>query len=160
MEAKKKVCAYARVSTEFEQQMGSYENQIDIYTEKITSNPEWEFVGVYADPGLSGTTDDRPEFQRMLRDAERHKIDIILVKSISRFARNTLLTVRTIRYLQSLGVAVIFEKENIDTSKPYSEMMLSILSAFAQEESRNISERVKKALRMKIANGDLPWTDT
>jgi len=155
---KKRVCAYARVSTEFEEQMGSYDNQVEVYTEMIKSNPEWEFVGIYADPGLSGTMEERPEFQRMLKDAEKHRIDIILVKSISRFARNTLLFIETIRHLQDLGVAVIFEKEKIDTSKPYSEMMLTILSAFAQEESRNISERTRKGLMMKAMNGEAAWS--
>ena len=157
---KPRVCAYARVSTGLEQQKESCDNQIELYTQKIQSNPDWEFVGIYADPGFTGTKDDRPEFKRMLKDAEKHRIDIILVKSISRFARNTLISIQTIRHLQELGVAVIFEKENLDTSKPYSEMMLTILSAFAQEESRSISERVTKGKRMRAANGEVSWTPT
>ena len=154
---KPRVCAYARVSTLSDQQESSYDNQVKIYTEKIMKNPEWEFAGIYADQGLTGTKEKRPEFQRMMKDAEKHKIDVILVKSISRFARNTLITISTIRRLQELGVAIIFEKENIDTSKPYSEMMLTILSAFAQEESRNISERVKRGRRMRAKNGEAGW---
>ena len=158
MEKKKlRVCAYARVSTLSDQQESSYDNQVEIYTEKITNNPDWEFVGIYADQGLTGTKEERPEFQRMLKDAEKGKIDIILVKSISRFARNTLITISTIRRLQELGVAIIFEKENIDTSKPYSEMLLTLLSAFAQEESRNTSERVKRGKRMRAKNGEAGW---
>lgn len=156
---KPRVCAYARVSTDNEAQETSCSNQIEIYTQMILSNPDWEFAGVYADPAMTGTNADRPQFQAMLKDAEKHRIDIILVKSLSRFARNTLLAIQTIRHLQNLGVAVIFEKEHIDTSKPYSEMMLTILAAFAQEESRTISERCTKGRRMREANGQVQWSE-
>ena len=158
-EKKLRVVAYARVSTGYAEQISSYENQVEMFMERIKSTPEWDFAGVYADPAMTGTTDERPEFQRMLRDAERHKFDMILCKSISRFARNTLITIQTIRHLQSIGVAVIFEKENIDTSKPNSEMMLTVLSAFAQEESRNISERVKAGYRLRYLNGEALWSE-
>ncbi len=154
---KPRVCAYARVSTDAERQLGSFENQVEIYTEKIKGNPDWEFAGIYSDPGISGTIAERPGFQKMLQDAKRHKFDIILVKSISRFARNTILCIEKIRMLQGLGIAVIFEKENIDTSKPYSEMILTILSSFAQEESRNASERLKKGKKMRALNGQSEW---
>ena len=86
---KLRVAVYARVSTDYAEQMTSYDNQIEVYTKKVMSNPEWELVGIYADPAISGTTGDRPEFKRMLRDADRQKFDMILCKSISRFARNT-----------------------------------------------------------------------
>lgn len=152
-----RVCAYARVSTLCGEQLNSFENQVEIYTDKIKSNPEWEFAGVYADPAISGTTGDRPQFKKMMCDAKKHKFDLILVKSISRFARNTLLALQSIRELRQLGIRVIFEKEHIDTGNPESEMMLTIMSAFAQEESRNISERVKKGIQMRAANGDIPW---
>ena len=158
-EKKLRVVAYARVSTGYAEQISSYENQVEMFMERIKSTPEWDFAGVYADPAMTGTTDERPEFQRMLRDAERHKFDMILCKSISRFARNTIITIQTIRHLQSIGVAVIFEKENIDTSKPNSEMMLTVLSAFAQEESRNISERVKAGYRLRYLNGEALWSE-
>ena len=158
-EKKLRVVAYARVSTGYVEQIGSYENQVEMFKERIKSTPEWDFAGIYADPAMTGTTGNRPEFQRMIRDAERHKFDMILCKSISRFARNTIITIQTIRHLQSIGVAVIFEKENIDTSKPHSEMMLTVLSAFAQEESRNISERVKAGYRLCYLNGEALWSE-
>ena len=153
----KRVAAYCRVSTDYDTQMGSYDNQVEMYMNKIANNPDWQLVDIYADPAVSGTTDKRPNFQRMLRDADNKAFDLLLVKSISRFARNTLITIETIRHFQSLGIGCFFEQENIDTSSPYSEMMLTILSAFAQEESRNISERVKKGIRMNQARGNVPW---
>ena len=152
-----RVAAYCRVSTATEAQMGSYDNQVQMYMNKIANNPDWQLVDIYADPDVSGTTDKRPNFQRMLRDAENKAFDLLLVKSISRFARNTLITIETIRNLKSLGIGCFFEKENIDTSSPYSELMLTILSALAQEESRNTSERVKKGIRMNQARGNVPW---
>ena len=155
---KPRVAAYARVSTGYKSQETSYDHQVGIYTERIMNNPEWEFVGVYADSETTGTTGNRPEFERMLRDAERHRIDIILCKSISRFARNTLLAIETIRHLSSIGVAIIFDSPKIDTSQPYSEMLLTIMAAFAQEESRNISERVKKGIYLRALNGQIAWT--
>ena len=157
MSRKPRAVAYARVSTEEESQKTSYENQVEIYTDRILENPEWEYAGTYADPAITGTTGERPEFKRMMKDAEHHKFDIILCKSISRFARNTLLTVESIRKLQELDIKVIFEKENLDTSEPAAEMMLTIMSAFAQEESRNASERVKEGIRLRAANGSVTW---
>ncbi len=152
-----RVAAYCRVSTGFGEQMNSFDNQVSIYMDKIAKNPNWVLADIYADPAISGTTDNRPEFQRMIQDAEKGQFNLLLVKSISRFARNTLVSMQTVQHLQSLGIGVIFEKENIDTTKSYSEMMLTILSAFAQEESRNISERVRKGKRMKEARGEIPW---
>ena len=154
----KRVAAYARVSSDFEDQVSSFENQVEIYTRQIMNNPDWEFVDVYADNAMTGTNDDRPGFQRLIADCEAGKIDLILCKSISRFARNTLITVETVRKLNALRVFIIFEKENIDTSQPYSEMLLTILAAFAQEESRETSERVKKSLHMRSLNGEVNWT--
>ena len=127
---KQRVCAYARVSSALDGQENSFDNQVRIYTERITNNDKF----------MSGTTDKRPEYQRLMADCEAGKIDIVLVKSISRFARNVLITVESVRKLKSLGVTIIFEKENIDTSQAYSEMLLTILAAFSQEESRNISD--------------------
>ena len=152
-----RVAAYCRVSTDEMGQQESFYNQVDVYLKKVTANPDWVLVDIYADPAVSGTTENRPEFQRMLRDAEKRMFDLLLVKSISRFARNTLISVETVRYLQSFGIGVVFEEQNIDTSQPYSEMMLTILSAFAQEESRNTSERVKKGIRMRQARGEVNW---
>jgi len=153
-----RVCGYCRVSTALDSQKESADNQIELATERIKNTPGWEFAGIYSDPEFSGTNEDRPGFQRMMSDARRHKFDRILCKSISRFARNTVLTIETLKELQELGIAIEFEKEQIDTGGPYSEMLLTILSAFAQEESRNISERVKKGLRMRAENGEARWS--
>ncbi len=152
-----RVAAYCRVSTANESQQSSVKNQKEIYKQKIKSNPDWTFAGIYADPEYSGTTGNRPQFQKMLRDAEKGKIDYIITKSISRFARNTLLAIETIQRLKKIDVGVYFEKEKIDTSGPYSEIMLTMFAAFAQDESRNISERVKKGLRMRARNGLVCW---
>ena len=155
---KPKVCAYCRVSTAQEEQLESFDHQVSIYADMILSNPEWEFAGIYADPGISGTTQERPEFQRMIADAKKHRIDIVLCKSISRFARNLLLTVQTVQQLKDLGVRVIFEKEHIDTSDPKSDLLFNLMAAFAQEESRNISERIKAGIHMRYKQGKVSWT--
>ena len=155
---KTRVAAYCRVSTDEEIQESSYNNQIQVYLDKIRENPDWVLADIYADAAVSGTTEKRPEFQRMLEDATKKKFDLLLVKSISRFARNTLISIQTVRQFKELGIGVVFEKENIDTTKPYSEMTLTILSSFAQEESRNASERVKKGIQMRIARGEISWT--
>ena len=160
MEQNLKVAAYVRVSSAFERQQSSFENQISIYNSLIKKHPGWQLAGIYADEACSGTTEKRPAFQRLIRDCQQKKINLVLVKSISRFARNTLIAIQNVRKLQSLGIPVLFEKENIDTSRPYSEMLLTILAAFAQEESRNISERMKKGLQMRAQNGMARWIRT
>lgn len=152
---KKRVCAYARVSTDHEKQGESLENQINYYERLISVNPEYEFVGVFADRGISGTTDNRPEFKRMLEHAKEGAIDIIITKSISRFARNTTVVLQRVRELKELGVEVRFEKENINTLSGDGELMLTVLSSFAQEESKNISENIKWAIRKKFERGEL-----
>src|SRR5699024_2392063 len=130
-----KVAAYARVSTEQDEQQSSYEAQVDFYTRYIQSNPDWEFVEVFADRGITGTnTKNRDSFNRMIQLALDGGIDIILTKSISRFARNTVDTLQTVRKLKAIGVEVIFEKENLHTFDPRCEMMLTIMSSLAQEE--------------------------
>lgn len=136
----KKVCAYARVSTDSEEQLTSYSSKINHYTNYIKSNPDWEFAGVYADEGISGTqVKKRTEFMRMIDDALNGKIDIIIAKSISRFARNTLDTLKYVRLLREHNVDVYFEKENIHTLELDSEMFLTLYSAFAQAESESTS---------------------
>ena len=136
-QAKKlRVAAYARVSSDSADQLNSFATQVDYYTSFIQSKEEWEFAGLYADEAVSGTTaDKRDDFQRLLADCRAGKIDRILVKSISRFARNTLDCIKHVRILKSWGIPVIFEKENIDTSNMNSEMILTCLSSFAQAES-------------------------
>ena len=151
----KKVCAYARVSTDSEEQLTSYESQIKHYSEYIKSNPEWEFVGIYADEGISGTqVKNRTEFQRMIDDALGGKIDIIIAKSISRFARNTVDTLNNVRLLREHNIDVYFEKENIHTLLLDSEMFLTLYSAFAQAESESLSMNVKLGLKAKMKRGE------
>ena len=155
VKSKKKVCAYARVSTDSEEQLTSYSSQIKYYTEKIKSNPDWEFVGIYADEGISGTqVKNRTEFQRMIDNALNGKIDIIIAKSISRFARNTVDTLNIVRQLREHKVDVYFEKENIHTLELDSEMFLTLYSAFAQAESESISQNVKMGFKAKMKRGE------
>lgn len=141
---KRKVAAYARVSTDSDEQYTSYEAQVNYYTGYIQSRVDWEYINVYADEGISGTnTKKRVQFNKMIEDALEGKINLIITKSISRFARNTLDTISYIRKLKAAGVEVFFEKENLWTFDSKSEMVLSMLAAIAQEESRSISENVK-----------------
>lgn len=149
-----KVCAYCRVSTKQDEQRTSYDTQVKAYTDMINANPEWELAGIYADWGISGTQSrKRPEFLRMIEDCRNGKIDVILCKSISRFARNTLDAVNYIRMLREMGIRMIFEKEGVDTADVISEMLLSVLSAFAQEESHSHSENVKWGKRKRAMSG-------
>ena len=151
---KRKVAAYARVSTDEKEQNNSYEAQINYYTSYIKSKPEWDFVDVYTDDGISGTsTKHRDGFNRMIFDALSGKIDLILTKSVSRFARNTVDSLTTIRKLKAKGVEVYFEKENIWTFDSKGEILLTIMSSLAQEESRSISENVTWGVRKRFADG-------
>ncbi|MBQ9024139.1 MAG: recombinase family protein [Bacilli bacterium] len=151
----KRVCAYCRVSTDSEEQLNSYESQIEHYGEFIKSNPDWEFVGIYADEGISGTqVKNRCEFQRMIDDALNGKIDMIIAKSISRFARNTLDTLKYCRILREKNIDVYFEKENIHTIDLDSEMFLTFYSAFAQGESESTSQNVKMGIRAMMKRGE------
>ena len=149
-----RVAAYCRVSTEEEEQQNSFEVQIQYYTQKICGNPEWELAGIFADEGISGvSTRKRAQFNEMIALCKRRKIDMILTKSISRFARNTLDCIRYVRMLKSWGIRIIFEKENIDTANMNSEMILTCLSSFAQAESESISGNVTKGIRMGYRQG-------
>lgn len=151
---KRRVAAYARVSTDSDEQLSSYEAQVEFYTRHIQSNPEWEFVDLYADEGISGTnTKKREGFNRMIADALAGKIDLILTKSISRFARNTVDTLTAIRRLKEKKVEVYFEKENIYTLDAKGEVMITIMSSLAQEESRSISENVTWGKRRGMEEG-------
>lgn len=152
--ARKRVAAYARVSTDFEEQLTSYEAQIDYYTKHIKSNPNWEFVEVYTDEGISATQlKNRDGFKQMIDDALAGKIDLILTKSVSRFARNTVDTLTMVRRLKERGIEVYFEKENIYTLDAKGELLITIMSSLAQEESRSISENVAWGKRAKAAEG-------
>lgn len=153
---KLKVAAYARVSTNKDEQEDSYERQVAHYTKYIKNHDEWQFAGIYADEGITGTrTDKRLEFQRMLTDCRNGKINKILVKSIARFARNTVDTLNTIRELKEIGVGIYFENENVDTLSPGGEVLITILAAMAEQESRTISTNVKWAYQKKFQNGDI-----
>ena len=155
-QGKLKVAAYARVSTEKEEQEDSFERQVEHYKQMIASKPDWKYVDIYADPGISGTrAEKRPDFLRMIEDCRAGKIQKILVKSISRFARNTVDALNYIRELKDLGISVYFESENIDTLTPGGEVLLTILAAMAEQESRTISSNIKWAYQRKFQNGDI-----
>lgn len=149
-----RVAAYCRVSTDQEEQLTSYEAQVAYYTDKIMTNPEWTMAGIFADEGITGTSaKKRPEFLRMIRLCKRGKIDLILTKSISRFARNTVDCLNYIRELKELGIPVIFEKENINTMKADSEIIITMLGGFAQAESESISQNVRWGKRQSFKSG-------
>jgi DNA invertase Pin-like site-specific DNA recombinase len=150
---RKRVAAYARVSVERDRTVHSLSAQVSYYSELIQKNPEWEYAGVYADLGETGTSEKRAEWNRMLADCDSGKIDIVLTKSISRFARNTVILLETVRHLKSLGIEVRFEKENISSMSGDGELMLSILASFAQEESYSASENNKWAARKRFQQG-------
>ena len=152
---KKKVCAYARVSTDSSKQEDSLENQTSFYERMIKSNLDYEFVGVFADKGYTGTKDDRPKFQKMLTLCRKGAIDLILTKSVSRFARNTTIILEYVRELKLLGVEVHFEKENIKTLSKDGELMLTVLASFAEEESRSVSENLKWRIKKKFEKGEM-----
>lgn len=151
---RKKVAAYARISMETERIMHSLSAQISYYSELIQKKPEWEYAGVYADEAVTGTrVDKRNEFQRLIEDCESGKIDIILTKSISRFARNTVDLLETVRHLKELGIEVRFEKERINSLSEDGELMMTLLASFAQEEVVSISENVKWIRRNNFKKG-------
>lgn len=152
--SKLRVAAYARVSTDSDDQLVSLKAQREHYEKYIKSNPEWEFAGLYYDEGISGTKKEkRPELLRMIRDCESNRIDFIITKSISRFARNTTDCLELVRLLMDIGVYIYFEKENLNTGDMESELMLSILSGFAAEESASISQNSKWSIQKRFQNG-------
>ena len=151
---KLRVAAYARVSTDSADQLVSLDAQKEHYEQVIKNCPNWEFAGLYYDEGVSGTKmAKRDGLLRMLADCERGLIDYILVKSISRFSRNTVESVETVRRLSAMGIYIFFEKENIDTGKMEGEMMLSIMSSLAEDESRSLSENNKWSIQKRFQNG-------
>lgn len=149
-----RVAAYCRVSTKLEQQEGSYEAQISYYTEKIKSNLNWQLAGIYADDGISATNmKKRDDFNAMIDDCMAGKIDMIITKSVSRFARNTVDSLETIRKLKEKNIAILFEKEGVNTLEGSGELLITILSSQAQEESRNISENTRWGITRRFENG-------
>lgn len=154
-----RVAAYARVSNGKDAMLHSLASQVEYYSSLIRSTPGWEYAGVYADEAKTGTKDNRENFQRMLTDCRAGKIDHILSKSISRFARNTVTLLETVRELKALGISVYFEEQNIDTSTADGELLLSILASYAQEESLSTSENMKWRIRSNFQQG-LAWNPT
>ncbi len=150
---KKRVAAYCRVSIDKESMLNSLSAQVSHYSGYIQGNPFWEYVGVYADEAETGTKDNRPEFQRLLSDCREGKVDIILTKSISRFARNTLTLLSVSRELKTLSVDIWFEQENIRTLSSEGELMLSIFASCAQEESKQVSDNCKWRIRKGFEEG-------
>lgn len=151
-----RVAAYVRVSTDNEEQLESYQSQLKYYTDLINDNSEWQMAGIFADSAITGTAvRKRDDFQRMINDCMNGEIDMIIVKSISRFARNTVDTLQYVRMLKEKHIAVFFEEENINTSTMDGELLLTILSSVAQQEVQNISEHVKLGLSMKMQRGEM-----
>ena len=151
---KLRVAAYARVSSSSEDQLNSYRVQNQYYSELISGNPDWEMVDIYADEGITGTSvEKREDFQRMMRDCRKGKIDRILVKSISRFARNTKDCLAAVRELKELGVSVLFEEQGIDTNKVSSEMVTAIMASLAQKGSESISGNVQWGYQKRMQDG-------
>jgi len=155
-EKKLRVCAYCRVSTDQAEQRNSFSAQVEHYTGYIKNNPAWNFAGIYADEALSGkNAAKRPQFMRMVSDAENKKFDLILTKSISRFARNTADCLETVRKLKLIGIGIYFEKENINTLNSESELMLSILSSVAEEELVSISQNMRWSNQRRFKQGKI-----
>lgn len=156
LEANKlKVCAYARVSSDSLKQEDSLENQTSTYERLITSNPDYEFAGVFADQGISGYSENRPAFQSMIEKAKNSEIDLIITKSVSRFARNTVTVLKVARELKELRIGIFFEEQNINTLSGDGDMMLAVLASFAQEESRSMSENNKWTMKKKFERGEI-----
>ena len=149
----KRACAYVRVSTGHSAQMHSLENQAEYYERKIKANPGYAFCGIYSDAGISGSREDRPGFLAMMEAARAGLVDIILTKSISRFARNTELLLRSVRELRSLGVGVLFEEQRIDTLSAEGELLLTILASIAEEERRSVSKNIQWSTRTGYTKG-------
>lgn len=150
---RKRVAAYARVSSGKDSMLHSLSAQISYYNSYIGSRGDWELIGIYADEALTGTKEDRPKFQELLADCRAGKIDMIITKSLTRFARNTVTLLKTVRELKLLDIDVYFEKENIHTNSTDGELMLTLLATFAQEESRSVSENMKWRIRKMFEQG-------
>ena len=153
LQRKKRVAAYARVSSGKDAMLHSLSAQVSYYNDLIQKEDGWEFVGVYSDEAITGTKEDRAGFQQMLEDCHNGKIDMVLTKSISRFARNTVTLLETVRMLKALGVDVFFEEQNIHTVSADGELMLTILASYAQEESLSASENQKWRIKKNFEEG-------
>ena len=153
---KLKVAAYCRVRTDSDEQATSYDAQVEHYTNLIKKNDDWEFAGIFADDGISGTnTKKREEFNRMIEECMAGNIDMVITKSISRFARNTLDCLKYIRQLKEKNIPVFFEKENINTMDSKGEVLITIMGSLAQQESESLSKNVKLGLQFRYQNGEV-----
>lgn len=156
-DGKMRVAAYCRVSTDSEEQLNSYEAQKTYYTQKIQDSPDWEMAGIYADEGISGTSlKKRTQFNKMITACKRGHIDLIITKSLSRFARNTVDCLDTVRLLKANGIGVYFEKENINTLTESSEFLITLFSGFAQAESESLSKNVAWGKQKSAEAGKSP----
>ncbi len=155
----KRVAAYARVSSGKDAMLHSLSAQVSAYSEMIQRHPGWQYAGVYADEAKTGTKDTRENFQRLLEDCRAGEINMVITKSISRFARNTVTLLSTVRELKALGVDVLFEEQDLHTLSSAGELMMTILAGYAEEESRSVSENMKWRIRQKFENG-YPWNTT
>lgn len=153
--ARLKVCAYVRVSTDHREQMNSLENQTQYYERLISSNPDYEYRGIFSDAGISGAKENRPGFIAMMEKARSGEVDLIITKSISRFARNTLLLLKYVRELRDIGVGVIFEEEMVNTLKSEGELLLTVLAAVAEEERMSVRGNVRWAMENKCKRGEV-----
>jgi DNA invertase Pin-like site-specific DNA recombinase len=153
--ARLKVCAYVRVSTDHREQMNSLENQTQYYERLISSNPDYEYRGIFSDAGISGAKENRPGFIAMMEKARSGEVDLIITKSISRFARNTLLLLKYVRELRDIGVGVIFEEEMVNTLKSEGELLLTVLAAVAEEERKSVRGNVRWAMENKCKRGEV-----
>ena len=149
-----RVCAYVRVSTGAIEQLNSFDNQVDYYKNKLQMNPDYEYCGVFTDAGISGNIENRPGFQEMIEKAKAEEIDLIVTKSVSRFARNIVMLLKYVRELKEIGVGVIFEEQNINTLSPDGELMLTVLGAIAEEERKSQSEIIKLSKRNRFKTGN------
>ena len=156
---RKRVAAYARVSSGKDAMLHSLSAQVSYYSDLIQNHSGWQYAGVYADEALTGTRDNRENFQRLLADCRDGMIDMVITKSISRFARNTITLLETVRELKTMGVDVYFEEQNIHSLSADGELMLTILASYAQEESLSVSENQKWRVRHNFENG-MPWNGT
>jgi len=150
-----RVCAYIRVSTGHEKQQDSLHSQAEYYEQRLSTNPQYQFVGIFSDSGISGSKENRPAFQRMIEKAKAGKIDLIYTKSISRFARNTLMLLKTVRELKSIGVGIIFEEQNINTLNAEGELMLSVLAGIAEEERRSVRTDIQWSIQRRYQRGEV-----
>lgn len=154
---RKRVAAYARVSSGKDAMLHSLSAQVEYYNDTISGNPEWEYVGVYADEAMTGTKDERPELQRMLADCRAGRIDLILVKSLSRLSRNTVTTLEIVRELKNMSIEIRFEKENLSNMNKDGDLFISVLASYAQEESLSVSENCKWRIRDRFQQGISCW---